>query len=82
MGVHDGRRPQLLDSKERARHGLIARYANEPRTAPAYFESPEQTLQQRIADGQIVKCHVSDDENPADFLTKWVAHDKPEASAG
>ena len=37
-------------------------------------------LQQRIADGQIIMRHVGDEDNPADFLTKWVSLDKLEAS--
>jgi hypothetical protein len=29
-------------------------------------------LMQRIRAGEITVCHVKDEENPADFLTKWV----------
>ena len=33
-------------------------------------------VQQRVARGSIVVRHVGDAENPADFLTKWVAAEK------
>ena len=30
-------------------------------------------LMQRIADGEVRLVHVPDEENPSDFLTKWVS---------
>ena len=38
------------------------------------------TLQQRVAEGDIVVRHVPDSENPSDFLTKWLSQEKAEAS--
>ena len=35
---------------------------------------------QRIADGEVRLVHVPDDENPSDFLTKWVPAAKLRAS--
>ena len=37
-------------------------------------------LMQRIADGEVRLVHVPDDENPSDFLTKWVPAAKLRAS--
>ena len=37
-------------------------------------------LMQRIADGEVRLVHVPDEENPSDFLTKWVSAAKLRAS--
>ena len=37
-------------------------------------------LMQRIAEGEVRLVHVPDDENPSDFLTKWVPAAKLRAS--
>ena len=37
-------------------------------------------LMQRIADGEVRLVHVPDEENPSDFLTKWVPAAKLRAS--
>ena len=29
-------------------------------------------IQQRVASGHVIVRHIDDEENPADFLTKWV----------
>ena len=46
-----------------------------------YFLICQACLHQRVADGEITVVHVSDEQNPSDFLTKSVPHFKAELSA-
>ena len=45
-----------------------------------YFLIRMACLHQRIADGEFVPVHVSDKENPSDFLTKFIPEPKTVAS--
>ena len=45
-----------------------------------YFLIRQACLHQRVADGEIQVAHVSDAQNPSDFLTKFIGKDKTEAS--
>ena len=45
-----------------------------------YFLIRQACLHQRVADGEISVVHVSDTQNPSDFLTKFISKDKTEDS--